>query len=59
MSLFSCNSDGHKLIWAYLGLVFGKALLVGGVDIYLCLIFFNFFFLNFEDDMILLCFRLE
>ena len=43
MSLFSCNSDGHKLIWVYLGLVFGKALLVGGVDIYLCLIFLIIF----------------
>ena len=39
MSLVSCNSDEHKLIWAYLGLVFGKALLLGDVDIYLCLIF--------------------
>ena len=43
MSLFSCNSDGHKLIWVYLGLVFGKALFVGGVDIYLCLIFLIIF----------------
>ena len=46
MYLFSCNGDGHKLIWVYLDLVFGKALLVGGVDIYLCLIFL-IFFLNF------------
>ena len=38
VSLVSCNSDEHKLIWAYLGLVFDKALLVGDVDIYLCLI---------------------
>ena len=36
VSLVSCNSDEHKLIWAYLGLVFDKALLLGGVDIYLC-----------------------
>ena len=39
MSLVSCNSDEHKLIWAYLGLVFDKVLLLGDVDIYLCLIF--------------------
>ena len=39
MSLVSCNSDGHKLIWAYLGLVFDKALLLGDIDIYLCSIF--------------------
>ena len=39
MSPFSCNSDEHKLIWAYLGFVFGNALLMGDVDIYLCSIF--------------------
>ena len=39
MSLVSCNSDEHKFIWAYLGLVFDKVLLLGGVDIYLCSIF--------------------
>ena len=39
VSLVSCNSDEHKLIWAYLGLVFDKALLLGDVDIYLCSIF--------------------
>ena len=39
MSLVSCNSDEHKLIWVYLGLVFGKAFLAGDVDIYLCSIF--------------------
>ena len=43
MSLVSCNSNEHKLICAYLGLVFGKALLVGDVDIYLCLIFLFLF----------------
>ena len=43
MSLVSCNSEEHKLIWAYLGLVFGKALLVGDVDIYQCLIFLFIF----------------
>ena len=36
MSLISCKCDEHKLIWAYLGLVFDKALLLGDVDIYLC-----------------------
>ena len=39
MSLVSCNSDEQKLIRAYLGFVFGNALLMGDVDIYLCLIF--------------------
>ena len=39
MSLVSCNNDEHKLIWVYLGLVFDKALLMGDVDIYLCLVF--------------------
>ena len=39
VSLVSCNSIEHKLIWAYLGLVFDKVLLLGDVDIYLCLIF--------------------
>ena len=39
MSLVSCNSDEHKLIRAYLGFVSGNALLMGDVDIYLCLIF--------------------
>ena len=58
VSLVSCNSDEHKLIWVYLGLVFGRALLTDYVDIYLCLIFL-FIFLNFENHMILLCFRLE
>ena len=43
VSLVSCNSDEHKLIWAYLGLVFGKALLVGDVNIYLYLIFLFIF----------------
>ena len=33
MSLVSCNSDEHKLIWAYLGLGFDKALLLGDVHI--------------------------
>ena len=37
VSLVSCNSDEHKLIWVYL--VFDKALLLGDVDIYLCSIF--------------------
>ena len=39
VSLVSCNSDEYKLIWAYLGMLFGKALVVGDVDIYQCLIF--------------------
>ena len=39
VSLVSLNSDEHKLIWAYLGLVFDKAVLLGDADIYLCLIF--------------------
>ena len=39
MSMFSCNSDEHKLIWGYLGFVFGNALLMVDVDIYLCSIF--------------------
>ena len=39
MSLVSCNSDEHKLIWVYPGLVFDKALLLGDVDINLCSIF--------------------
>ena len=43
VSLVSCNSDEHKLIWVYLGLVFGKALMVGDVDIYQCLIFLFIF----------------
>ena len=43
VSLVTCNSDEHKLIWAYLGLVFGKALLVGDVDIYLYFIFLFIF----------------
>ena len=43
MSPVSCNSDEHKLIWAHLGLVFGRALLTGDVDIYLCLIFLFIF----------------
>ena len=38
VSLVSCNSDEHKLVWAYLGLVFDKTLLLGDVDIYLFLI---------------------
>ena len=43
VSLASCNSDEHKLIWVYLDLVFGKALMVGDVDIYQCLIFLFIF----------------
>ena len=43
MSLVSCNSDEHKSVCAYLGLVFGKALLVGDVDIYLCFDIFIYF----------------
>ena len=39
VSLVSCNSDEHKLNSAYLGFVFGNALLMGDVDIDLCLIF--------------------
>ena len=39
MSLVSCNSDEHKLIPVSLGFVSGNALLMGDVDIYLCLIF--------------------
>ena len=39
VSLVSCNIDGYKLIWAYLGFVFGNVLLMSDVDIYLCLIF--------------------
>ena len=43
MSSVSCNSSRHKLVWAYLGSVFGRVLLMIDVDIYLCLIFlFNF-----------------
>ena len=39
VSLVSCNVDRYKLIWAYLGFVFGNVLLMGDVDIYQCLIF--------------------
>ena len=43
MSSVSCNSGKHKLVWAYLGLVFGRVLLTVDVDIYLCLIFLFIF----------------
>ena len=40
------------MIWAYLGFVFGNAILMGDVDIYLCSIFL-FAFRIFENDMML------
>ena len=56
VSLVSCNSDEHKLIWAYLGFVSGNALLMGDVDIYLCLIFY--LLLEFWEWYDVACFRL-
>ena len=40
---FYSKNDQHKFIWAYLGLVFDRALLMGDVDIYLCLVFLFIF----------------
>ena len=43
VSLVSCNNGEHKFVWAYLGLVFDRVLLMGNVNIYLCLLFLFIF----------------
>ena len=43
MSLVSWKNNEYKFIWAYLGLVFDRVLLMGNVNIYLCLVFFFIF----------------
>ena len=43
VSLVSWKNDEHKFIWAYLGLVLVRVLLMANVNIYLCLVFLFIF----------------